>query len=160
MITTWTRAVDDVPVDLATLYAAEQRAMTRLARAIVGSNAEAEELVHDAFVKLAQRGLGDIDDPVAYLRTTVIHLSRGWIRRAVTARRLGAVDAPRPLGEPHLDETWEAVQRLPRKYREVLALRFYADLPEADIAAIVGAKHSTVRSLVHRGLAKLREELS
>lgn len=147
-------------VDLTDLYAAQQAPMTRLARAIIGSNAEAEELVHDAFVRLARRGgTAGLDDPVAYLRTTVVNLSRSWIRRAVVARR-HAPTAPAPLGEPHLDETWAVVQRLPQKFREVLALRFYADLPEAEIASILGANPATVRSRIHRGLAKMREELS
>jgi DNA-directed RNA polymerase specialized sigma24 family protein len=154
VLSTWNGRGDAVIVDLEELYARQQAPMTRLARAIVGSNGVAEELVHDAFVRVARRGIGDLRDPEAYLRTTVIHLSRSWV-----ARR-HAPEPPRSLGEPHIDETWAAVQRLPQKYREVLALRYYADLPEAEIASILGAKPATIRSRIHRGLTKLKEELS
>ncbi len=59
-----------------------------------------------------------------------------------------------------MDETWAAVCRLPFRQRAVLALRFYEDLSEADIAAVLGCRLGTVKSSLHRGLSKLRAELS
>jgi RNA polymerase sigma factor (sigma-70 family) len=64
------------------------------------------------------------------------------------------------VDDPEIDETWAAVCRLPFRQRAVLALRFYEDLPEAEIARVLGCRPGTVKSSLHRGLAKLREELS
>ena len=55
---------------------------------------------------------------------------------------------------------WAAVRRLPPRQRAALALRFYEDLPLADIADVLGCRVGTVKSNLHRGLATLRKELS
>jgi len=52
---------------------------------------------------------------------------------------------------------WQALQSLPERQREALALRFYADLPTDEIARLLGVRPATVRSLIHRGLAALKE---
>ncbi len=70
------------------------------------------------------------------------------------------LDPPVPLGEPELDETWAIVRRLPPRYRTALALRFYEDLSEREIAEMMGVRPGTVKSLIHRGLARLRKELA
>jgi RNA polymerase sigma factor (sigma-70 family) len=59
-----------------------------------------------------------------------------------------------------VDETWLAVLRLPFRQRAVLALRYYADLPEGEIAALLGCRIGTVKSARHRALTALRKELS
>jgi DNA-directed RNA polymerase specialized sigma24 family protein len=63
-------------------------------------------------------------------------------------------------GDPVVDETWAAVCRLPERQRAALALRFYEDLPLAEIAGILDCRLGTVKSSIHRGLATLRDELS
>jgi RNA polymerase sigma factor (sigma-70 family) len=62
--------------------------------------------------------------------------------------------------DPEIDETWVAVCRLPFRQRAVLALRFYEDMSEAEIARVLGCRPGTVKSGLHRGLSRLREELS
>jgi RNA polymerase sigma factor (sigma-70 family) len=134
--------------------------MVRLARQIVGSVAIAEELTQDAFVRL-QGAWDRVDNPAAFLNTTLVNLCRTWMRRASVGDRLAAAAADSPIGLPgELDETWQALGRIPDKYRIVLALRFYADLPEADIARLLDCRLGTVKSQIHRGLAKLKEVLS
>jgi RNA polymerase sigma factor (sigma-70 family) len=64
------------------------------------------------------------------------------------------------LEVPEIDETWTAVCRLPFRLRTVLVLRFYQDLSEAGISDALGCRPGTVKSRLHRGLAKMREELS
>ena len=54
---------------------------------------------------------------------------------------------------------WAAVRRLPTRQRAVLVLRYYEDLPEAEVARLLGLPLGTVKSLAHRGLARLRGEL-
>ncbi|MEI6495542.1 MAG: sigma-70 family RNA polymerase sigma factor [Actinomycetota bacterium] len=140
------------------VYRRERAHLVRLARMMVGSTVIAEEIVHDAFVRL-EAAWERVDVPGAYVRTIVVNLCRTWLRR--DHRATGALPAAeRPVLEPELDETWSVVQRLPEKYRVVLALRFYEDMAEVDIAEVLGCRAGTVRSRVHRGLDLLRKELS
>ena len=62
-------------------------------------------------------------------------------------------------GEHHIDETWDAIQRLPPERRAVLVLRFYEDLAHEEIAQLLGCPVVTVRTRVHRALADLRKEV-
>lgn len=130
--------------------------MTRLAHAITGSNAVAQEVVQDAFLRMS--GARDVREPVAYLRTVVVNLSRTALRRGT--RTVTLPHEPVALDPPELDELWQQVQRLPEKYRTALALRFYADMSEAQMAEAMGVRPGTVKSLVSRGLEMLRKELS
>lgn len=141
--------------DLERLYAEHSVALTRLAHVIVGSNAIAQEIVQEAFIRFSRAR--DVQTPAAYLRTIVVNLARTELRRA--GRPAPPEDPPLHFDEPALDETWTAVQRLPERYRTALALRFYADMSEAQMAEHLGRRPGTVKSLVHRGLDLLRKEL-
>jgi len=158
-------APSDWPPGLLALFAARRVEMTRLAHVVTGSNAVAEDLVQEAFVRL-RRHWDDVADPPPYLRQIVMNLARTHLRhqRVVLrhAERHAAEDeAGRgPTGDPEVDDTWTALRRLPPRQRAVLALRFYEDLPVAEIAAVLGCRVGTVKSNLHRGLAKLRKELS
>jgi RNA polymerase sigma-70 factor (sigma-E family) len=143
---------------LTDLYRRRGEAMVRFARLLTGSEAVAQEVVQDAFLKMHQRGVAP-DNPEGYLRTTVANLSKSHLRRLRLERRLPAPDRF-TFHDPEIDETWEAVCRLPFRQRSVLALRFYSDLSEAEIARVLGCRPGTVKSSLSRGLAKLREELS
>lgn len=148
--------LDTAGLDLARLYAEQRAQMTRLAHTIVGSNAVAQEVVQDAFVRMSTaRG---VREPVPYLRTIVVNLSRTAVRRG--GRTVTLPHEPTALEPPELDELWHQVQRLPEKYRTALALRFYADMSEAQMADAMGVRPGTVKSLVSRGLEMLRKELS
>jgi len=98
-----------------------------------------------------------VREPGAYLRTVVVNLSRTALRRG--ARTVALPHEPVALEPPELDELWHQVQRLPEKYRTALALRFYADMSEAQMAEAMGVRPGTVKSLVSRGLDMLRKEL-
>jgi RNA polymerase sigma factor (sigma-70 family) len=144
--------------DLSSLYRRQRESMVRLARLLTGSTAVAEEVVQEAFLKMHQLRQGP-RNPEAYLRTTVANLSRSHLRRLRLERRQSARERIM-FTDPEIDETWEAVCRLPYRQRAVLALRFYEDLSEADIASVLRCRPGTVKSSLHRGLSKLREELS
>jgi RNA polymerase sigma factor (sigma-70 family) len=64
------------------------------------------------------------------------------------------------LVAPELDETWLAIGRLPFRQRAVLALRYYADLREREIATLLGCRIGTVKSAHARALERLRKDLS
>ena len=61
---------------------------------------------------------------------------------------------------PEVDETWDRLATLPRDQRVALVLRYYEDLPDHEIAEVMGCAPATVRTRIHRALAKLREEMT
>jgi RNA polymerase sigma factor (sigma-70 family) len=136
--------------------------LVRLAFLMTGSQMVAEELVQDAFVRLQQRWR-TVRDPAGYVTTSVLNGARGHLRhQRVEARWLDAQRAAREgRGEPAQsgsDLVWDTLRRLPRKQRVALVMRYYDDQPDEVIAAILGVRPATVRSLIHRGLSSLREE--
>ena len=62
--------------------------------------------------------------------------------------------------QPELDETWDLLRRLPDRQRAAIVLRFYEDLSEAEIARLLRCRPGTVKSLIHRGLARVRSGMS
>ena len=147
---------------LAALYAAHAPAAVRLAYRITGDRALAEDLVQEAFVRLATR-LPDLRDPTAfgaYLWTTVTNLARSHFRRLSVERRClervsSAPVTADPEGHPEL---WDAVLRLPPRQRAAIALRYYEDLPVGQVADVLGCPAGTVKSLASRGIAQLRRD--
>lgn len=134
--------------------------MVRLAWLLVGSTAAAEDVVHDAFLAVHQRWDG-LDEPGAYLRATVVNTAlRAQRRRAGERRALAAVGEPPPTGDPVVDTTWDAVQRLRPERRAVVVLRYWADLPHGEIARILDCPIATVRTRLHRALSDLRREVT
>jgi RNA polymerase sigma factor (sigma-70 family) len=61
---------------------------------------------------------------------------------------------------PEIDETWRLIDRLPEDQRVALVLRYYEDLPAAEIARIQGCSTVTVRTRIHRALARLRKDMT
>jgi RNA polymerase sigma factor (sigma-70 family) len=148
----------DVVAQLASLFRAEYASLVRLAHLLTGSNAIAEEVVQDAFEQLQTRW-GTIANPEAYVRRAVINRSRGHHRRVAIERK----HAPQPADPalpPEIDEMWSLIRELSPRRRAVVVLRFYEDLTIDQIAAVLGARPGTVKSLLHRALASLKGELS
>jgi RNA polymerase sigma-70 factor (sigma-E family) len=153
---------------LESLYAAEYAGLVRLAVLLLHDRALAEDVVQDAFVATHRRwDRIDPDKAPAYLRRTVVNRSRSALRhRGVVARtRL----EPAPDGAPPDDavvraerrsEVLAALASLPTRQREVLVLRHYLDLSEADIAATLGISRGAVKSHASRGATALRRLLS
>lgn len=145
----------DVGLSFADLYRARYGPMVRLAHLLTGSNSVAEELVQDAFLRVHGRW-DRIDTPGAYLRTAVVNSCRSHHRR----RMLERTRRPQPPVEaapPAHDELWDALARLPYRQRAVLVLKFYEDMAELDIAAALGCRPGTVKSLTSRALDELRK---
>ncbi len=152
------------------LYAAHWRRLVRLSVLLVRDTAVAEEVVQDSFVAVHARWsrLREPDLALAYLRQTVVNRSRSALRhRAVVDRHL--VRESRPVDVPGADQSalasarrtavLDAMRMLPQRQREVLALRYYLDLSEAEIAEALGISRGAVKSHASRGSAALRNLL-
>ena len=149
---------------LADLYSRHAAEAIRLAYMLTGDRQLAEDLVQDAFVKLAGH-LAHLRDPGAfdaYLRRTVVNLTNSYFRRKRLERAFitrTAAEAQRAQEEPDIglrEDLWSRLQQLPGRQRTAIVLRIYEDLPERAVAEILRCRPGTVRSLVSRGLAELR----
>ncbi|HJR18558.1 MAG TPA: SigE family RNA polymerase sigma factor [Actinomycetota bacterium] len=154
---------------LADLYREHVPGAVRLAWLITGSEAQAEDLANDAFIRVAGR-FGDLRDPAAfgpYLKRTVVNLANSYFRRRRVERAylesVGATLEIRPAaGEADPIERevmWRRLMVLPPRQRAAIVLRFYEDMTEAQAADILGCPVGTVKSLVSRGLEALRKEV-
>lgn len=127
--------------------------LVRLAFLLIGSPETAEDLVQDVLVRI-QRRWHRIEQPNAYARRAVVNACNTHHRR-----RRREDQQPRPVDEAvalDADELFDVLAALPERMRAAIVLRFYEDLPDGDIAALLDCAPSTVRSLIHRGLARLR----
>lgn len=139
-------------------YRTRFAAAVRLAVLLTGDQAAAEDVAQDAFARVRPRFAG-LDAPWPYLRVTIVNGCRSGHRRANReAARLRTVGpaGPAPLGALEL---LDAVDRLPYRQKAVLVLRFYEDMTEHDIAAALGVRPGTVKSLASRALARLSTEV-
>jgi len=154
-------------VDLESAYRDHYRSLVRLASLLVDDVGTCEELVQEAFVRVWRQGpaLRGDDRLPAYLRSAVLNGARSHLRRSVVARR-----HPPPRPEPSegpgarglpgdTDRVLRALRSLPRRQREVLTLRYYLDLTEAEIAATLRISAGSVKTHAHRGLATLADRL-
>ncbi|WP_421119557.1 RNA polymerase sigma factor [Aquihabitans daechungensis] len=144
---------------LEALYREHYVVLVRTAHLLVGDRGQAEELTQDAFVRIAPR-VDEVDNPGGYLRTTLVNLCRDAGRRSQRTKAL-PVPAARVAPAPPIPESstavWAALQHLPERQRTAITLRYYLDLPDDEIADLLGVRPATVRSLVHRALATLKE---
>lgn len=148
------------------LYSDHIGSAVRLAYLMTGDEDQARDIAQDAFVKVAGR-LRGLRDPAAfpaYLRTTVLNMSRGHLRKLRTQRdymsrqKRSEIEVPGPdLGGR--DEMWQALRSLPPRQRAALVLRYYEDLSERQIADTMGSSESAAKSLLSRGLQQLRTEM-
>jgi RNA polymerase sigma factor (sigma-70 family) len=148
-----------------TIEAAYRRLRTRLLRLahlMAGCPETAQDVVQDAFMAAA-RHWSRVENVDAYLRMAVVNGALSSHRRAGRERdktaRLQRLTTVVTVGIAEVDETWEVLRRLPDMQRAALVLRFYEDLSEAEIARLLGCRPGTVKSLVHRGLARTRKAL-
>ena len=144
-------------------------ALLRYAVMLTGDEHTAQDLVQETMVRvqLNWRRVARSDSPDGYVRKMLtnqfIDLRRGsWLKRVL----LRAEPAPaRAVPGDHADETaerdrvWSMLAGLPRQQRAALVLRYYEDLPDGDIAEVLGCAVGTVRSSISRALATLRADL-
>jgi RNA polymerase sigma factor (sigma-70 family) len=151
---------------LATLYERHADDAVGLAYLLTGDRALAEDLMQEAFVRIAAR-FGHIRDPAAfgtYLRRSVINLANSHFRRRALERQhlqgdLRSEDSVEPDLEVGLTLR-DAIFRLPIRQRTALVLRFYEDLPEREIAELLRCRTGAVKQLVFRAMQSLRRDLA
>lgn len=144
------------------LYAEHYGALVRLAALLLDDVTACEDVVQEAFVRVHGARLRDPDRALAYLRQTVVNLSRSALRRRLVALR--HLPRPAPDGAPADEGAYAAVERaavvralraLPRRQREAVVLRFWADLSEAQAASALGVSVGSIKGYTSRGLAAL-----
>jgi RNA polymerase sigma-70 factor (sigma-E family) len=147
------------------LFREQYRSLVRLAFLLVHDRGAAEELVQDAFVKLLL-GRPTLRDPAkapAWLRSAVLNGARSRLRHLDVRRRHlapppppgGSAEAAAVAADDHR-RMIAALDRLPARQREALALRYYLELSEAETAEAMGVSAGSVKTHVHRGLAALQ----
>ncbi|MDN0200745.1 sigma-70 family RNA polymerase sigma factor [Streptomyces sp. S.PNR 29] len=154
---------------LSELYHAHRLRMVHLAVLLVDDRATAEDVVQEAFTALYRRHgerIDEIDNALAYLRTAVVNGSRSVLRRRRTARGYTPpYEADAASAEEHVvlaeehREVLAALAKLTRRRREVLVLRYWSNLSEAQIAETLGISRGSVKSLASRALDALEKLL-
>ena len=154
------------------LFRAHHAELVRLAVLITGDRGSAEDIVQDVFARLCARDLlpGPAGE-LAYVRAAVLNGCRSALRRRAVARRFGGARGARAdqVTQPSAEhevllaedrrQVLAALAGLPRRRREVLVLRYWLGLTEAEIAAVLGISPGTVKSTAARGIAALAREL-
>src|ERR1700753_2296604 len=130
------------------LYSNHYRSLVRLAGLLVRDEPAAEEIVQECFIAMHDGwgNLRDDDKALSYLKQAVVNRSRSVLRHRSVADR-------RPLEG---NAVISALRSLPDRQRQALVLRYYADLPEAQIAAMMGISKGAVQSHTARGMSSLR----
>jgi RNA polymerase sigma-70 factor (sigma-E family) len=164
-----TPAVWDAADVVTEIYHGHYNQLVRLAVLLVHDVQTAEEVVQDAFeaMHLAWRRLRDSEKALQYLRQTVVNRSRSVLRH----RKVVDMHAPKPApDEPSAEHAAlallersavaAALRSLPERQREAIALRYYADFSEADIAKAMGISKGAVKSHTARAMSSLKTILS
>ena len=152
------------PITIDDLYRTHRMQMVRLAILLVDDFASAEDVVQEAFAGLYRNwgGLRDRRAAIGYLRTAVVNGSRSMLRRRRTARayvppHAGTARSAESLAMLSAEHqaVVTALGDLAPRQREVLVLRYYGGLSEAEIAEATGLSKGTVKSTASRAVAKL-----
>jgi RNA polymerase sigma-70 factor (sigma-E family) len=147
------------------LYREHAAGALRFALMLTGDGALSEDLVQEAFIRVAAK-LDALRDPSAfnaYLTRAVANLAKSHFRRQEVAKRHARAIDPRSLVVAPVDVAMNdallfALRELPIQQRAALVLRYYNDMSQEDIARVLDIPIGTVKSQISRGLARLRKE--
>jgi RNA polymerase sigma-70 factor (sigma-E family) len=159
----------DVTTDLLTeTYQNHYTSLLRLAALLLDDVGSCEDVVQEAFIRVhaARSRVREPEKLLAYLRQTVVNLSRSTLRRRLIGLRL----LPKPLPDAasaeegaydalERDALIQALRGLQRRQREVLVLRYYGDLTEAQVAEALGVSIGSVKAYGSRGIEALRARM-
>lgn len=163
-----THAAVDADAAITEIYGAHYRSLVRLATLLVHDIATAEEVVQDSFVALhaGMHRLRDSEKTLSYLRAAVVNRARSVLRHRVVVDRNAPKPSPDMPSAEHgalalieRSSVVAALRSLPERQREVVVLRFYGDLSEAQIAGAMGITRGAVKSHTSRAMSALRSVL-
>ncbi|MEO3845341.1 MULTISPECIES: SigE family RNA polymerase sigma factor [unclassified Streptomyces] len=146
-------------------YQTHYRSLLGLAALLLDDLASCEDVVQEAFIRVhsARKRVKDPDKTLAYLRQTVVNLSRSALRRRITGLKLLSKPMPDMASaeegayeQLERDQLIQAMRGLQRRQREVLVLRYFADMTEAQVAESLGISLGSVKAYGSRGIAALR----
>ncbi|MFF3012716.1 SigE family RNA polymerase sigma factor [Streptomyces sp. NPDC057939] len=146
-------------------YRAHYRSLLGLAALLLDDTASCEDVVQEAFIRVhsARNRVRDRDKTLAYLRQTVVNLSRSALRRRILGLKL--LSKPMPdmasaeegaYDQLERDDLIKSMRGLQRRQREVLVLRYFADMTEVQVAETLGISLGSVKAYGSRGIAALR----
>jgi RNA polymerase sigma-70 factor (sigma-E family) len=146
-------------------YRAHYRSLLGLAALLLDDTASCEDVVQEAFIRVhsARNRVREPEKTLAYLRQTVVNLSRSALRRRILGLKL--LSKPMPdmasaeegaYDQLERDALIKAMRGLQRRQREVLVLRYFADMTEAQVAETLGISLGSVKAYGSRGIAALR----
>jgi len=139
------------------LFRTEAQAMHRLAFAMLGSDADAEQVVQEAFLGVASRWDG-LDNAGGYLRVSVVNgcrkVMRSQTRRTRAEAAMGVELTGGQTGE--VDYLLDALDELTERQRTAVVLTYYSGLNSNEVGMLMGCRPGTVRSLVRHALKALR----
>ncbi|MFI1828322.1 SigE family RNA polymerase sigma factor [Streptomyces sp. NPDC020412] len=146
-------------------YRAHYRSLLGLAALLLDDTASCEDVVQEAFIRVhsARKRVREPEKTLAYLRQTVVNLSRSALRRRILGLKL--LSKPMPdmasaeegaYDQLERDALIKAMRGLQRRQREVLVLRYFADMTEAQVAQALGISLGSVKAYGSRGIAALR----
>jgi RNA polymerase sigma-70 factor (sigma-E family) len=156
------------PVNFSQFVSDRQRGLLRLATALTGDPRHAEDIVGDVLARAYERWhrISQLDRSNAYVRAMVVNefvtRQRRWRRATPVADLADIAGATPDHAAVHAERAAliSELQKLPRRQRAVLVLRYYEGLPDREIAAVLDCAAGTVRSLISRALAALRIEMA
>ncbi|MCX5377495.1 SigE family RNA polymerase sigma factor [Streptomyces sp. NBC_00091] len=146
-------------------YRAHYRSLLGLAALLLDDTASCEDVVQEAFIRVhsARNRVRDRDKTLAYLRQTVVNLSRSALRRRILGLKLLSKPMPDMASAEEgaydrleRDDLIKAMRGLQRRQREVLVLRYFADMTEVQVAETLGISLGSVKAYGSRGIAALR----
>ncbi|WP_411158369.1 SigE family RNA polymerase sigma factor [Streptomyces sp. CBMA29] len=146
-------------------YRAHYRSLLGLAALLLDDTASCEDVVQEAFIRVhsARSRVRDPEKTLAYLRQTVVNLSRSALRRRILGLKLLSKPMPDMASAEEgayeileRDQLKAAMRSLQRRQREVLVLRYFADMTEAQVAETLGISLGSVKAYGSRGIAALR----
>lgn len=160
-----TMAVGTTVDHLTETYRAHYRSLLGLAALLLDDTASCEDVVQEAFIRVhsARSRVREPEKTLAYLRQTVVNLSRSALRRRIMGLRLLSKPMPDMASAEEgaydlleRDQLIQALRGLQRRQREVLVLRYFADMTEAQAAETLGISVGSVKAYGSRGIAALR----
>ena len=151
--------------DFTEFVAARSKQLIRLAYVLTGDQQTAEDLLQNALIKAAAHWGQIHSAPEAYVRKIMYREQVSWLRRRSRRPETAMAQVPDfPAGEQPVSvearlTLQDALRALPPRMRAVLVLRYLEDLPESQVADILGCSVGTVRSQTHKAVTQLRSAL-